>query len=443
MRRKVQLGGLLAAAMLAAAFPASAKEGFGLLSKKVATIVRVSPPAVFVRGTRFQVTSNGSSQVNGDLARRLQSQLESELIGRDSRLVADASRPEILIEVSILENNKSERWEDRQESVVVQTGTNAKGKPVFDTRQVMVRYKVVTHAFAVSYKISDRVKELSLDANSLRFDFSNAYREGEAAPEMFTLESSAIGQTVDAIARRITPTREKIGVLLPRGNLDDIANLAVAGQWNVYLESLERRAPSPKPADEAYRLYAMGVAYEALGYAAEDPAETLKYLEQASANYNKAIETNPGEKFFAQSYVGMWAGKKAAAPLSRVQEALANYRKSKDFQEQHAAVQAAAAAEEVRGGKSLDARAQGVDNAAVIRMTKAGLPKDIILTAIDTATKPSFDISPQGLIALSEAKVDRTIIQHIQEVATGKKGHSSRPAVKKKTTAAGRPTGNP
>ena len=67
-----------------------------------------------------------------------------------------------------------------------------------------------------------------------------------------------------------------------------------------------------------------------------------------------------------------------------------------------------------------------MDNLAGIRMTRAGLPNGVILTTIDTAPKPSFDVSPQALIALSEAKVDRTIIQHMQEIATGKKAHPAR-----------------
>jgi hypothetical protein len=437
MRRTIQLGGLLVAALLAAASPAGAREGFGMLTKKVASMVRVIPPAVFLRGTRFQVTATGAGAPTAELAKRLQSQLESELIGRDSRLAVDANRPEILFEVSILQNDKAERWEERQETVLVQTGKDAKGKPVFDTRQVAVRYEVVTHAFAVAYKVSDRAKQVSLDANSLRFDFSNAFREGAGVPEMFTLESSAIGKAVDAIARRVTPTREKIAVLLPQGSLEALANLAIAGQWNLYLEGLERRSPSAKPNDESYRVYAMGVAYEALGYAAEDPVETLKYLEQASTSYNKAIEANPGEKFFAQSYGSILTHKTATAPLSRVQEALTNYRKLKDFQDQHAAVAAAAVADDVSGGKSLEAKAQAVDNSAVIKMTRAGLPNGVILTTIDTAPKPSFDVSPQALIALSEAQVDKAIIQRMQEIATGKKVHPAR-----KKGAGAKPSGS-
>lgn len=429
MKRSIQCGFLLAGAMLAGALSADAKEGFSLLNKKVASVVRVSPPAVFLMGTKIQVKASSSGAVESSLALRLQSQLESELISRDSRLVVEANRPETLIDVTVLQNDQNEKWEDRKENQVVSKGKDSKGKTIYGTREVTVRYKVVNHAFAASYKVTDRIKGLSLDADTLRFEFADDFREGKDAPEIFTLESSAIGRTVEAIARRITPTRETIGVLIPKGSLEDVANLAVAGQWNLYLEALERRTPNSKLIDESYRQYALGVAYEALGYAAEDPAETLKYLEQASSYYNKALETNPGEKFFTKAYDSLLTSKAAAAPLERVQTALANYRKIKNFQEQYASMQAAAQ-EAVSGGKALD-QADGMNNAAVIRMARAGLPNEVILKAIETAGKSDFDVSPQGLIALSEAEVDVKIIQRLQEVATGKK--AAPPTVKKKS----------
>jgi len=432
MKRTIRALALLA---LTGVVPAYGKEGFNFFSKTVATVVRVNPPAVYLMSPKIQVKVTSSGSIDASLSQRLQSQLESGLISRDSRLVIEPNRPETLIEVSILQNDRNEHWEDRKENALVNTGTDNKGKSVLGMREVTVRYKVVTHAFAVSYKVTDKAKGLSLDANSLRFDFKNDFRDGKDAPEIFTLESSAVGQVVEAISQRITPTREKVGVLIPKGSLQDLANLAAAGQWNLYLEALERRSPNPKPADESYRQYALGVAYEALGYAAEEPADTLKYLEQASAYYNKALETNSGEKYFTQAYDSLLGNKKAAAPLERVQTALANYRKIKNFQEQYASLQAAAQ-QSVSGGKALDAKADVMDNGAVIRMVRAGLPAEVILTSIDTAASPSFDVSPLGLVALSEAQVDHKIIQRLQEVATGKKRAAppKTPAKKKAAT---------
>jgi hypothetical protein len=434
MRSKIQC--VFLGILLAGIPAAEAKEGFGMwIAKKVSSVVRVSPPAVPLMGTRIQVKVSNSGAGDSGLSERLERQLESELISRDNRLAVEASHPDTLIEASILQNDRNERWEDRQETEVVQVGKDGKGKPVFENRRVTVRYKVVTHAFALSYKVSDRNKGLSLDADSLHFDFKKDFRDGKDAPEIFTLEGDALTRSVEAISRRITPTREKIGVLIPKGSLEDLANLALVGQWNLYLEALERRSPGSTPVDDSYRQYALGVAYEALGYAADEPAETLKYLEQASTYYNKALEFNPGEKYFTQSYDSVLSSKKAAAPLERVQTALANYRKIKDFKDQYATMQAVARQEETAGSKGVGGKAE-MTNAAVIKMARAGLPNEVILTAIDNAEGPEFDASPRGLIALSEAQVDKKIIQRIQEVAAGKRAPApAADGARKKTTA--------
>jgi hypothetical protein len=412
---------LCAAIWLAGPPPAeAAKEGFGWgPAKKAASVVRVSPPAVYLMGTKIQVKASSSGTVQPELAARLQSQLESELISRDRRLSAEANHPETSIEVSILQSDENERWEDRTESRSVQVGKDSKGKAIYESREFNVRYKMVTHEFSAAYKVMDRAKGLSLDADSLRFDFKNDFREGKDAPELFSLESSAIGKTVETISRRLTPTRETIGVLLPKGSFEDLVNLATVGQWNRYLEALERKTPNSNPVDESYRQYALGVAYEALGYGTEDPSETLRYLEQASLFYNKALESNPGEKFFSQAYDSLFTSKTAAAPLERVQTALINYRKIDDFQKRYNSLQAAQQKEAVEGGKSLNT--ESMNNAAVIRMVRAGLSTEVILTSIETAPKAEFDVSPNGLIALSDAQVDKKIIQRLQEIATGKK----------------------
>lgn len=69
--------------------------------------------------------------------------------------------------------------------------------------------------------------------------------------------------------------------------------------------------------DEAYRLYNLGVAYEARGYksAAEgDPKAAKKFFEEASINYGKAIDDKTEEKYFLE-------------PQNRIETALAHYKK--------------------------------------------------------------------------------------------------------------------
>ncbi len=390
--------------MLAALFtalPVGAKEGFGLMTKKAAAVTRVSPPAVFLMRTKIQVKATSAKSGDSSVAQRLQSQLESELISRDSRLAAEPNRPETLVEVSILQNEASEKWETREELASRKVGKDSKGKPIYETYRVNVRYKIVSHSFATSYKVTDLVKKASLDADSIQIPFSKDFREGNDAPEIFSLESSAINQAVDRIAQRITPTRETIHVLVPKGSLEELGNLAEVGQWNLYLEALEKRSPSPKPVDDSYRQYALGTAYEALGYAADEAEVTLKYLEQASVYYGKAIEANPGEKYFSQEYESIVGNlfktdRQIPPPLQRVQSALVSYRRLKDFRDNYETLLASKAVEDAKSLESGGGGGEAMDNAAVISMSQAGLDFDIILNAISAAPRHQFERLASG-----------------------------------------------
>jgi hypothetical protein len=425
-------GGILAVSFLMLApLPVIAGEGFGslLFGKKVATLNRVNPPKVLLLGTRIDIKTNSHDSQSAGVAQRLHSQLESDLLRNDSRLSSDPSNPQTLIEVTITQNSYNESWENRQMTQSRQVGKDSKGHAVYQDYQVDVKFKTVKHHFSAAYKVTDQAKHTNLDSDSVQSNSENSYQEGNGAPDQASLENTAIQTVVNRIVHDLTPTREPVGVLLPKGSLENYANLAEANLWNKYLEALEGLAAKPKPEDESYRKYALGVAYEALGYSAENEETTLKYLEQASDYYNQALEANPKEKYFAQAYESFMGGKKAAAPLERVRSALVSYRKLKENRERYAADQAtvtavaSAAAEPAdgQGAKSLtSSESRAMNNSAVIKMVRAGLSEDIVLTSINSAAKTSFDVSPDGLVALSEAKVSPRVILRIQEVAKGK-----------------------
>ncbi len=412
---------------------AKGKEGFGMMSKKTARLTRVSPPEVFLMGVKIDVvtTSIGSSTTTA--SQRLADQLESELISRDRRLRAEPSTPETRVDVNVLESRGSETWENREVTRIFQVGKDAKGKPVYESRQVTVPFKLVKHSFSASYTVTDLVKNSSLVADTIRITYDKDFEEGTNAPALFTLENEAVDSAVDQIARRITPTSEVIGVLLPKGSFEELANLAIGGQWNRYLEALEAMPPRPGAADDAYRQYAIGTAYEALGYASEEADVTLRYLEQADVHYGKAIDGNPGEKFFLKPYDAIFTSKRGEAPLDRVRQALVGYRRIKDFQERYASLQANAEAQVAAKSLEQEKAVAGMGNAAVIQMVEAGLPEEVILNAIDTAPEHNFDVSPKGLIELSTGRVGKSILLHIQKLANGKKATAAKPAPKAKS----------
>jgi len=426
---KVTLLGLVAACALVADV-APAGDGFGLIAKDFAYLQRTHPPKVFLRGTKLAVRATGQAQQLQGAAGRLRSLLESEILSADSRLAVDEARPETLIEVTVVESQGDEKWETRTVLKSRKTGEDAKGKPIYTQYEDHVRYKIVTYSFSIAYKVQDVRSRSSLDADTIKRQYQQDFAEGNGAPDLASLESSMVGQVVEVIKLRITPSREQIGVLVPRGSLKDLANLAEAGLWNQYLEAVEAQPARPKPVDESYRQYAIGVAYEALGYAAENSVdETLQYLQQASVYYNQALQMNPGEKYFSLPYsrgafnpaafLGRQTERAAPQvfppPHERVKAALIDYQRIKEF---------ASGSQQATGAKSAvgpgaSGAAPSLDNAGVIEMVKAGLPEEIILTAIDDAANPGFDVSPKGLIELSKAKVSKKIMQRMQARATG------------------------
>jgi hypothetical protein len=414
---------------LLAAAPLWAGEGFGMM-KKSANLTRIHPPQVFIAGTRVAIKVTAAMPHFGVAAQRLESQLESELLGKNQRLKLDASRPDATIDVKILQDEYGEKWEDRQMVQYVDRGRkDSKGKTVLDQEQVTVRFKVVTYAFNAAFKVHDTQKDVSLAADSINWNYTKDFQDGNGSPDASSLESNAISAAVTNLTNRLAPTREIVGVLLPKGTFETAAAYADAGLWSKYQEALEKVPPLKNPADEGYRQYALGVAYEAQGYSADDNDTTLKYLEQASIHYNNAVDANPKEGYFTKPYSSvLFSSHNAEAPISRVSAALVQYQKLKEFSDSLASKSGAA-----KGAKG-DVAAPADDamtNQAVVDMVRAGLAEDVILTSIDTSKDAAFDISPRGLIQLADGKVSKRIIQHMQ-ATSGKAVTEPKP---KKSTA--------
>jgi hypothetical protein len=394
-------------------------EGFGMM-KKTANLTRVHPAEVLITGTRIGVRVSSQSSEHSAAAQRLSSELESQLVGSDPRLTLEPKNPDTVIDVRILQSKYDEHWEERQGTRQVPNGKDAKGRQQWRTEEVTLRYKIVTHVFSASYKVDDVRSRRSLIAGTVPHNYRQEFQGGNGSPDASALESDAVDQVVETLKHQLTPTKEIVGVLLPKGRLDSAAAFADAGLWSKYLDALEKLAPFAAATDEAYRQYALGVAYEAVGYGADDLDTTLKYLEQASVHYNNAVDAHPKEGYFTKAYESIvFRGRAAQAPLARVQSALVQYQKLKEFS--NTVAQRSTTATGAKGTDLAGDDPQAMTNASVIEMLRAGLPEDVIVTSIDSTSNNSFDVSPKGLIQLSEAKASKRVMQHIQAIASKKK----------------------
>lgn len=418
----------LLAAALTCFFPggvARAKEGFGIMTKTTAVLTRSVPPPILITEPEIQVLVASLDPRHYDIAQMFQSQLETLLLKRDSFYRLDSAGAETLILINVLEGQTSEDWENRKEQVPHQAEKEP-ARSTLPVQTIEVPYKVMTQLLVIDYRIIDSHAKHTLDGDVLRWEFNQSYKEGREAPEPALLRSRAISELANRVASRVTPSEEKLAVLLPKGSLESFSTFAISGQWNRYLEALERRAQNVNPVDESYRQYAKGVAYEALGYTADSVDATISYLKEAAALYNAAISANPSEKYFLTDYPGYpllnpigSRGLSGPSPLTRIQSALAAYQNAKIVSSARVVDRANSSGTKLPVPEGEPG--ETLDNEAVILMVEAGLPDDIILTAIESAPLHSFDISAKGLVQLHKAKVKEKIIARIQKIEIAKK----------------------
>jgi len=414
-----------------------AKEGFGIM-KKMVTLRRTNPPEVLITGTRIQAVGKGEGQDKQDVAAQIAAQLGSELVQHDSRLTLDAQRPQTVIEVTVLRNSVETKWENREGTRLEPAGKDSKGKMQYREVRVTMRFEVVNHRFGASYTVQDQSAKKTLFADSLDVSYHQDFEDGHNAPTEADLVGSAVQQTVGQIVYKLTPTDEALQVLVPKGSFEDTINLAEAALWSRYSETIEARAALPNPLDEAYRQYALGLAYEALGYGADSTETTLRYLEQAAQHYNSALSLNPKEDYFSKAYEGSFlsalgrsalrgaAGqpavdtgrRQAQAPLQRVQSAMKKYQTLLSQNEIRSAKAVETGAKALGGGAGSGAP-QGMTNGDVISMIKNGVPEEIVINAIEAAEQCAFNTSPAGLIELTKAKVGKEILKRIQGKTCG------------------------
>ncbi len=410
---------------------AEAKESFGMV-KKLVNLERRNPPQVLITGIRIHVVGKGTGGETQNLAEQVAIKLASELVQHDPRLDLDPQRPQTVVDVTVLGDEYETRWESRTVLRQEAAGKDRNGKTQYRQREVVLRFLIVDYRYSASYTLAERGK--TLFADSLDVAFSEEFQDGEGAPTHADRQSSAVQHTVGEIVYALTPTIETIRVMVPKGSFESLINLAEAGLWSRYSEALESRPPLPTPRDESYRQYALGVAYEALGYGADDTDTTLRYLDLAAQHYNTALSLHPAEDFFTKPYEGSFinalgraslgalsdmTGKRAGemrrreamAPLERVQTAMAKYQTLLGHDEVLAAAAAPATGAKALGESPVPS---GMTNADLISMVQAGVSEDIVLTAIDGAESCAFDTTPNGLIALTKGKVGAAIIKRLQ-----------------------------
>ncbi len=231
----------------------------------------------------------------------------------------------------------------------------------------------------------------------------------DTAPTLADVRSRLIIDAVQQIAEHIVNTDENVEVYLARkdGPLDEGDKAALTGLWERALETYETAPALPKPEEDAYRLYDIGVAYEALAYQAEDQKAAMKYLDQAAINYGKAIDAKPDEKYFLE-------------PQKRIETAIAHYKQLERENEEAARAKAEAQTVANNPASSPAPSRKGLTNQQVITMVKAGVDEATVLQAIRGADAINFDLSPAAEHTLIRSGVSPRVVAEMKTQAAKK-----------------------
>ncbi len=420
---KLQIAACLSIGLLAAA--SAGAQSFGAAKEKV-TLVRKLPAIVHLNGPTIGVRVTGRYD-QSTMTRDFKALLLAELLKDNPQLKEDETSPSVDIACRITDYA-------HPEPTVTMRPTYLFGKNM-PTEQAYTR---VTGALAVSFDVktgdgktltSDNViakydQEFdsagNLSSAGVKGTVTNAWKrlkggdpdEALDGPTDSQMRTNLMQAAVQLVAEHLVNTNESVEVYLARqrGALEEGDKQAVAGLWEKALETFETAPPFPKPEEDAYRLYNIGVAYEALAYQAEDPKAAMKYLDEAAIDYGKAIDAKKGEHYFLE-------------PQRRIQDAIAHYKELEDEKEQEAKAAEppppppppvdtvpVSAKPGAPGPGAKPAAPKGLTNAQVIAMVKSGMDDDTVAQAIRSAKAVSFDLTPAGQQALTGGGVSPAVL---------------------------------
>lgn len=464
MNRKLSLhcSVLLISLMFSYPFVATVQaQGFGMFKMDV-ILKRKSPPRVYIMGTGVSIRV--TSQVNKGTAYtgQLASTLESELFSQDNRLKPEPNNPETIISCEITSLDAGEKWETRQTRESRKTGERQEWnqkKQKYDTKaiyqdvDVTRNYKVINSSIGVSYQVKDVRTGAILDSDTFPLTYVKEFLDGNGAPSISSIENDLVRKVALTIVPRLAPTNEPVKILLSKGKLENIAKLGEAGLWQKMVEGFETMEALKKPQDDAYRLYNIGVGYEALAYQAEDLLTTKKFLDKASGLYNQAIEMKPDEKYFREPQTRI---QQAIVQYRKLESQIAEYAKAKALKEQEMALareQQAARSRQVsagnpnpdtKGSKDLPQpdnrqKTQNTNQSAglpltnqdVIRLASKGLDEANLIHAIKQAPLVQFNLGTDALVELLQNKVSNTVIAAMRTRQAAITGAPRKPRSKK------------
>lgn len=409
-------------------------QGFkrALTGSKMETMLkRKLAPYVVIKNKRIKIIALAQGNAPQEITEILKTKLVTD-VQKDTGFVVDEYNPETILRFTVTAFDVELRPGSYQSGNTTLPYTMVNGN-------IEVSYQAIeanTNAPVDSENLIDKFKQdfppLSTQSTSkwggwIPNPWEN--RPSSIPPSKSEVQNLLLNSVVKQMAVRAAPIEERFPVLLPLGKLDQLSRIAQTQSWQKVIEGAETMKPLEKPEDDAYRIYLIGLANEALAYSPTNNNEAVRdYLFKARKSYDDARIKKPGEREFIE-------------PWTRVDKAVTQYDKIKrqieEYQKFLASKAAASSTPKESGGQPVappegpkapdpgpapNPDSEVWTNKKVIQLWQSKVSEKILLMAIGEATQVKFDVkSAKGLSELSEAKIPDSVIAAMMEKMSGKK----------------------
>lgn len=435
-------------------------QSFGMAKTKV-SLQRKLPALMHLPGDTIRVRVIAREDLV-DLARDLQALMETELLKDNPQLREEEHDPAVTVSCQItnyahpqptltrgpqIGNAPPQIYTRITGALSVAFQAKTRGGATIGSDNVTVNYD---QQFDSNGNNASHGVMGSLSSGWHKIKGTSSAENDDQPPTDAELRSRLLTMAVHRMAEQIVNTDETIDVYLAKnkGALDEGDKEAEAGLWQRALETFETASPLTKKDEDAYRLYNIGVANEALGYQAQDQKAAMKFLDQAAIEYGKAIDAKPGEKYFL-------------IPQKRIETAITHYHKLDETRNApptvadnappplpkpvpapapsksatpapaHSTHRASDASLRSSSGGHLGGTTAGgnagrpLTNAQIVAMVKAGVAEDTVAQTVKTAKLVDFDLSLAARRRLTDSGVSPAVLQAMkvrwaQELTSGK-----------------------
>ena len=403
-------------------------------SDRKALIEVRTPPSVYLPGPTVSTRVTSLKPVTQRVPESIQQAIQETLLRNDPRLRGASNGVDTLISCTITDLGVSQGVEARirpeYRRIGQRTVTDSQTGAYYTVDEygfVDVAYRafVIAGRMTVQCEVKDVASGIVLYSDSFEAVYSDAREVGFglgaiAVDDLNTTYLRLADNAAGLILAVLCPRVYSDIVALPSGSLKETSKLLEASLWAAALNRLVGLHPFKDPQDEAYRLYSIAVAHEALAYEAQNPVEVKRRLELAADHYRQATQLKPRENTFwgpkNRADLSLWQATGLVAHL----EAFEKVKQSGTATAAPDPSQVAARTDLFRQARSnMPPPPSVITNQTVIGWVRSGRSGDYIASGIKHAPSTQFDLSPAEVLKLRREGVSNATLKAMRESQQG------------------------